>query len=470
MSTIWVDIIDADGIAEVLERGRLPGVLRDIARLADSELIIQDAATAASVAGAGSDGAVMPIRYQGGCAGRVRYQAKGGSPCVAPATEAVRSVLEHALDREWAVSDLSRAVVTSFEELNLLYTLLPGVAGLEDSQDIGELLVGESARMLNCRRVSLLVLDEARQNLRVLASRGLPEEARQTCIPVSGCIAGRVLLDDDFLIVNDVLDRPDLAAISRGKYDTRAFSVVRVPLRAHGDALGVLTVTEREGEADFTTRDCRLLEGLSAVGASALMNCRLHARVNRQMLSTIEALALAVDAKDRYTHDHSARVSKLCVATAKKLGMNKASVCREVQLAALLHDIGKIGIPDRVLSKSGRLTAEEFALVKDHVRVGARIVGRVEGLEAVTDAVLHHHERYDGFGYPQGLARDSIPMMARLIAVADVFDCLTADRPYRGATTQPAALAELRRCAGTQFDPAVVEAFVEVISGEGKDP
>jgi putative nucleotidyltransferase with HDIG domain len=400
---------------------------------------------------------------QGQSAGSVRYRASNSQCSEFPAATAVRTLVEHALEREVAVNDLARAVVVSFEELNMLYALLPDLANLEDPSEIGAQLVRESARILDCHRVSLLVLDERRENLRVLASLGLPPEARHAYIPIDKSVAGRALLEEDLLVVNDVLKRPDLAAVSRGTYDTRAFSVVRVPLQAQGEAIGVLTVTEKGDDAEFTTRDRRLLEGLSAVGASSLMNRRLHSRINRQMLNTIEALALAVDAKDRYTHEHSARVSRLSAATAKQLGIEKTSVHREIRLAALLHDIGKIGIADKVLSKAGSLTAGEFAQVKDHVRIGARIVGQVEGLENVARAILHHHERYDGLGYPQGLARDAIPMMARLIAVPDVFDCLTSDRPYRAATTSEAALAEIKRCKGSQFDPEIVEAFTEVV-------
>jgi putative nucleotidyltransferase with HDIG domain len=191
-----------------------------------------------------------------------------------------------------------------------------------------------------------------------------------------------------------------------------------------------------------------------------MMNCRLHAIVNRQMLDTIEALAIAVDAKDPYTHDHSKRVSEICVATLEALGIGDPKACREMRLAGILHDIGKIGVQEAILGKKGSLTAEEFTIIKRHPTVGARIVGGVKGLERVTKAILHHHERHDGLGYPAGLSARDIPIMAKVITVADVFDCLTSDRPYRKAKSHDAAMAELRRCKGTQFDPDVVDAFL----------
>jgi putative nucleotidyltransferase with HDIG domain len=184
------------------------------------------------------------------------------------------------------------------------------------------------------------------------------------------------------------------------------------------------------------------------------------------MITTIQALASAIDAKDQYTHAHSARVAQLVLATARELGITDPETCREVELAGLLHDIGKIGIPDAILTKAGRLTPEEFATVQRHTEIGAGIVRKVEGMERVAQAVRHHHERYDGLGYPLGLARDAIPVTSRMIAIADVFDVLTSDRPYRKAVGVEEAVLEINRFRGTQFDPAIVDAFQRVISRE----
>ena len=227
--------------------------------------------------------------------------------------------------------------------------------------------------------------------------------------------------------------------------------------------MGVLTATERAGTDEFSARDRKLLEGLSAMGASALLNCRLHQTVNRQMLDTIQALASVVDAKDHYTHDHSRRVSQLCVAAGKQLGIDDAATCREIELAGLLHDIGKIGISDAILSKTTRLTAEEFEVIKTHSQIGASIVENVQGLEAVAKAILHHHERCDGLGYPHGLDKDSIPISSKLISVADTFDALTSDRLYRKKVSKDKALQEIKKDRGTKLDPTVIDAFLAVI-------
>jgi HD-GYP domain-containing protein (c-di-GMP phosphodiesterase class II) len=457
-------LIGPEEVADYLRSGPIHEAFHDIARLVDAKLTFEaDNPPGQAQPSRPADAIALPIQYRDQTLGAMHYQGNGDCPSLARAAGAMKAVVEHMLGRETAVADLAEALMTNYEELNMLYKLLPSVATKADPAEIGEVLVEETARTLGCRRVSLLVLDDKRRNFTVLASRGLPHEIRNMPIPISSSVAGRAMFDEELLVVNDVSSRPDLSDMSRGKYDSASFAVVRVPLRARGEALGCLTATERIGSPEFTARDRKLLEGLSAIGASALLGCHLHAAVGKQMMSTIQALASAVDAKDHYTHDHAGRVAELCVATARELGVTDVVICRETELAGLLHDIGKIGIPDAILAKSGKLTPQEFAVVRTHVQIGADIVKHVPGLENVAQAILHHHERYDGLGYPSGLSGDAAPLAAKLIAIADAFDSLTSDRPYRKKVGDAEALREINNCKGTQFDPEVVEAFSAVI-------
>ena len=180
-------------------------------------------------------------------------------------------------------------------------------------------------------------------------------------------------------------------------------------------------------------------------------------------LGTIQSLALAIDAKDQYTHQHILRVQRYAVATAKHLALSADDV-EAVNTGALLHDIGKLGVPDYVLLKPGRLTDEEFAKIKRHPEIGAAILENVNFPWPVLPVVKWHHERWDGGGYPHGLKGEEIPLTARILGVADAYDALTTSRSYRNAWTHEMALAEIQRASGTQFDPAVVRAFTEVIS------
>ncbi len=175
---------------------------------------------------------------------------------------------------------------------------------------------------------------------------------------------------------------------------------------------------------------------------------------------TIKSIAFALDAKDKYTHGHSLRVTLYSLALAKKLNLQD-DVLEEIETAGLLHDIGKIAIPEKILLKPGKLTDEEFEIIKSHPELGEKLVKSVEKLGLVSNWLKHHHERYDGKGYPDGLAGEDIPISARIIALADTYDAMTSDRAYREALSHQEAIDEIKRCSGTQFDPDLAKVFIE---------
>jgi diguanylate cyclase (GGDEF)-like protein/PAS domain S-box-containing protein len=187
-------------------------------------------------------------------------------------------------------------------------------------------------------------------------------------------------------------------------------------------------------------------------------------------LDQIYALAATVDARDPYTYGHSARIADIAQKIGKATGLSEKELAN-LYAASLLHDVGKVGVPDAILTKPGALTEEEWAAIKKHSAEGARIVGYVSGLGALVPVILNHHEWYDGTGYPEGLKGQEIPLAARIISVADAYDTMTTSRPYREVVSHGEASEELRRCSGTQFDPELVEAFCRAMdgdSGQGK--
>ncbi len=188
----------------------------------------------------------------------------------------------------------------------------------------------------------------------------------------------------------------------------------------------------------------------------------VYAFIRNPSLSTMQALAAAVDARDRYTRNHSENVSRYAQLIGRSLNLAEGDL-EVLRMAGLLHDIGKIGIPDSILNKSGQLTDEERESIKAHPSVGASIVRNAHSLDAVLPAILHHHERCDGGGYPDGLQGDDIPFLARVIAIADVFDAFTTNRPYRDALSFEEAVQELKNGAGIQFDPLLVGAFLDQV-------
>jgi len=194
-----------------------------------------------------------------------------------------------------------------------------------------------------------------------------------------------------------------------------------------------------------------------------------YAEEQRAYDRTVRALMAAVETKDVYTRGHSERVSAASVLIAREIGMREDRVA-SLTYAGMLHDVGKLGVPTRVLQKSGRLTEAEFAAIQRHPMQGLEIVREIEFLDEAMAGIMHHHERLDGLGYPMGLSGSQIPEFARVIAVADAFDSMTTTRSYRGARTVEEAIVELRRCSGTQFDPTMVEALIAAIERQGWAP
>ena len=188
------------------------------------------------------------------------------------------------------------------------------------------------------------------------------------------------------------------------------------------------------------------------------------------LLDTVTALAFAIDAKDHYTQGHSQAVSRLAAQIARQMGLSDA-VIEEVRLGGILHDIGKIGVPEAVLNKPSRLTPEEYEVMKSHTVLGAKILEplKVKAIERIRGMVRHHHEMVDGTGYPDRLKGENIPLGARIITVADCFDTMVSERAYKPGRSMEEAMEELHRCCGTQFDPSVVEAFVRSLETSG-DP
>jgi len=187
---------------------------------------------------------------------------------------------------------------------------------------------------------------------------------------------------------------------------------------------------------------------------------RQEDRQREQVLAMATTMVSLLDLRDSYTGGHSARVAEYSQAIALRLGLDSQNL-DTVVMAAAIHDIGKIGVPDQVLLKQGRLTEEEYECIKKHSEFGWMVLRNISGFEEAGLMLLHHHERLDGRGYPGELSGNAIPLGSRIIAVADTFDALTTNRPYRTARTEEFALDEIRRCAGTQFDPEIVEAFLQ---------
>jgi putative nucleotidyltransferase with HDIG domain len=256
---------------------------------------------------------------------------------------------------------------------------------------------------------------------------------------------------------------PDPAAES-GQVDTLtgAKAALCVPLVSSEGTIGAITVGSSDASYRFNSDDVRLLSTIGNHVTIAVGNIELFSSLQEAYIATVRSLAAAVDAKDTYTRGHSDKVATYSTLIAEHLGLGHDQLTA-LEMAAYLHDIGKIGVPEAILLKPGKLSDDEMAQMRHHPLIGANILRPVAFPWAITPIVRHHHEFWDGKGYPAGLKGEEIPLLARILCVADSYEAMTADRPYREGRSAADAIEELHRCSGTQFDPRIVETMTAVI-------
>jgi len=253
-------------------------------------------------------------------------------------------------------------------------------------------------------------------------------------------------------------DCPELEALER--------SLIIQPLADEQQVYGAIIAGGKIGETNqINSFEVKILGATAEHVRIFLDNVGLYDGLQKMFLGTLEAITASIDAKDRYTCGHSRRVAYLSRELAVRIGLEDAMVQR-VHIAGLVHDVGKIGVPEAVLSKPGRLTEDEFAMIKKHPEMGVRILRDIPNFDDIIPGVMSHHERFDGKGYPQGLLGEHIPLFGRIIGIADAFDAMSSTRTYRRALSFTDVLTEMQRCTGTQFDPQLIPTFLEMMDAQ----
>jgi HD-GYP domain-containing protein (c-di-GMP phosphodiesterase class II) len=352
------------------------------------------------------------------------------------------------------------------EQLKTLIELSSLINSTLDTMEIRKYAIEAAMKLLSAEAASLLLIDQETDELFFQVALGEKgEKLKEVRLKKGEGIAGWVAEKGEALIIHDVQSdqRFFKTADERSSFSTR--NIVCVPVKTKDKILGVLEALNKK-HGNFNQEDKETLSALANQVAIAIENANLYQELKEAFYGTSEALAETIEKRDPYTGGHTKRVMNYCLAIGKSLGFSKKKL-EDLKLAAILHDVGKIGISDSVLLKEDRLNKEEIEKMNKHSRYGAEILGHVKQLRDIIPGVRGHHERIDGKGYPDNLKDGEIPVIARIIAVADTFDAMTTDRPYRKALSVEIAFEELRKNIGTQFDSDVVVAFIKIFHEKG---
>jgi len=347
-------------------------------------------------------------------------------------------------------------------ELSLVQELGKAVNSSLDLDSVLTYFIDMTSRITEADRSTLMLFDETSGELYVQAYRGFDDpKIKELRFSLGEGIAGYVAQQKRSMRIPNTIEDTRYKKLHFSDSE-RPLTLICAPLLNKDKLIGVINC-ERDlyKKGPYSPENLDFLETIASQATVAIQNARLYHNLLNVYLETIRALAAAIDAKDSYTHGHSRRVTDRAVAIAKLMGLSRDDV-DTIRHAALLHDVGKIGISEQILLKPGRLTDEEFETIKTHPHIGAAILNSIEFLRKVCAIIEHHHERYDGRGYPSQLKGDEIPLGARIIMVADSFDAITSSRPYRKPLSFDEAMAEIARCANSQFDPRVVEVFLKL--------
>jgi len=349
------------------------------------------------------------------------------------------------------------------EEIHDIYQINKCLSTTTDLKSILNLIVKLSKKITSANAASLKLINPTKNNILFSnASTGLSQHyLSNTPLKIGEGISGIVAATHQPLIITDIKNDP------RVRYPKLAqkegiYSMISVPAIFNNEILGVINVYFKYPKK-IVKDEMGLLKTFAAQAALAIEETKLYENVHLSYFNTVHALVLAMEARDPYTKRHSERVTQYSLKIGKQLKLNDKEL-EILTYASKIHDVGKIAISDTVLNKPGKLTAAERALIELHPVKGAEMLMPLSFLKTGIPCVKHHHERFDGNGYPQGLAKDKIPILARIVACADSFDAMTSDRPYRyKKLTVKEAIRELELNSGKQFDPRIIPIFIKIL-------
>jgi HD-GYP domain-containing protein (c-di-GMP phosphodiesterase class II) len=379
--------------------------------------------------------------------------------------ETTAEIDTEALSRQKRTSSTLPFNIFSSKNLVAIYRILGAIGAINDREQLMEKSLFLVVEVMRAERGFLFLVDE------LVEGKGKPAAMKVksgksdvSAVDLNSPMIKRVLNEGIALLSSGVpaeLGVPAAGELSEGSY----VSTICAPLQSRKMIFGVLYIDVPVGVKEFTKEDVELLSAIGIHLGALMENIELSLRNQELFLGVIKTLVYIIEAKDKYTLGHSERVTQICLAVADEMKL-AAGEREALRIAGLIHDIGKIVIPEEVLNKPGKLTDEEYKIIKRHPTAGNNFVEHMAGFDEVRNGILYHHERFDGKGYPKAVSGNDIPMIARIIAAADAFDAMTSDRPYRKGFSEEHAIEELVSNKSTQFDPDVIDAFLQAyVSG-----
>jgi len=398
--------------------------------------------------------------------------------------------LSEMIEMGYELDSLSGEVVRNYEELTLLWSISSRLGSELHIDKICSILADEAMGICPSKNVSIM-LDSEMFSHSVTMNSFLkkPQIAEQTMmvyersllfpevsLGVYADTASKMTLSKEKGLIGYAFKKKEALTVNDVHTDTRfepfpypVKSILIVPLIAEDTVIGAIIASDKLNGEEFISKEIKLISGIASECALSLKKALLYDEIQSMLFSTAEAFAFAIEAKDPYTYGHSKRVSEMAVQIGLHLGLPPDKL-NWIKLAALLHDIGKIGTPEYILHKSEKLTPAEMSKVKEHSVIGAKMVEHIKRMREIAQWIYHHHEKYDGSGYPAGIEGNEIPLPARIISIADTFDALTSDRPYRKAFMKEEAIRIMRKSIGLHFDPFLFRYFEKEVHLEYASP
>lgn len=368
-------------------------------------------------------------------------------------------ILKRQLEQKRQVEKLNQELQAKIREKTLLYDIIDSLSRLNRSDDLYGYLVEKALEVCDASKACFFLYDQEKNGLIALSQKGLMSVRPGYQVPLQANSQGASYLPPDFL-------KSHFAETHMGKIDIEhpacSGELLTIPFRIRQELFGIMIIGNKDNRKTFSREEQFLMSFLAERTAQNIENLALYDSLKESLFASLGALVSAIEARDPYTRQHSQRVTRMALQIARAMGRPFEDL-RRLESSGPLHDIGKIGIDDHILKKPDRLTEEEFKTIQAHPLIGIHIVSplALDGQECAV--IRNHHERWDGGGYPDGLKGEGIPLLARILSVADAFDAMSSDRAYRKALPYEQCIGELKKNKGTQFDPEVVDAALGVL-------